>query len=873
MNKNGKTTQLLLIFLFFAFLGVIYSWPLALHLFDAIPYSYDQNPTYKTAFMFQGDHLQALYHFMLLKDAALGYIDWFTNPYEFATVSQPPIMSTYFLPLSIICLPFLFISETLAYNIFIILAMGAGGLAMYLWAKELTGSSMAGFFAGIVFNVAPLRLVELFGGHPAGHAIFLFPLSLYFFDRAVKEKSLLCSGLGGASALVLALQYNYFSYYLLMFLLVYIPWRLIPPIRASFKEGRGADEIKRLALVGVPFAVGIFATLGWMLYFKKKVVSTATFEGGRTMGEVALYSPKLSAIWSPGLDWSVYLGIPLCIALVWVLASPFLSNVRYKRDTLFFGIVFAVTYILAFGVTLNGAIPLYSLFYEYFPYFNMSRSPVKIMVITISTLSILVAFFVAWSETIIKWKTGMRLLVVGLLLLTVVDYHPRRDIGLSVLDRNNKIYELMASEADGKKSLNIPLWPGESSWSSIYQYYAVKNRVAMINGYSPIVSKSYIDQVFWPLFTVNSGDLDESQVKLLKKMGVGYIIFHEEAYPPKVSAFPQSMALKRLHMSPFLELAGEEAPLTLFRLTDNSPKELKTSEVTSPMGLLFQSESLVRINGKPEEDADAGNGVALVYESAGGEKIINAGPYMTFPTGTYRVTFRVKVSDNSSSEPLVRLDVAGDQGRVVLAEKIIRGSDFTASDEYQDFSLEYTLYEGIAWQVEFRPYLLGRGKIYIDSVYVIFADRADPAWQYEAEQMYYTGKIEKDDDANGGLAVVSTPGRDPADVMMRGPNRVYEAGEYTARFRLKTQKINGTGIVAKISAYSVNTGKLLHSRDVMANDFKESWKYQSFTLPFSLRKKDVVEFRVYFSGTAKVATDSVTVEARSQQVQLAFRHN
>ncbi|VAX17721.1 hypothetical protein MNBD_NITROSPINAE01-1201, partial [hydrothermal vent metagenome] len=360
-------------------------------------------------------------------------------------------------------------------------------------------------------------------------------------------------------------------------------------------------------------------------------------------------------------------------------------------------------------------------------------------------------------------------------------------------------------------------------------------------------------------FTVNSGDLDAAQVKFLKNMGVGYLIFHEEAYPPKVSAFPQSAALKRLEMSPFLEIAMQEPPLTLFRLV-NTPKNKKPSEVTSPMGLLFQSESLVRINGISEEDATAGNGVALVYEGAGEEKILNAGPYMTFPTGSYRATFRVKVADNSSNEPLVKLDVAGDKGRVILAKKIIRGTDFTASGEYQDFSLEYTLYEGIAWQVEFRPYLIGRGKVYMDSVYVTFADRVDPTWEYEAEQMYYTGQIEKDDDASGGMAVVSTPGRDPADVMMRGPDRAYNAGEYTAHFRLKLQRGHAPAdIVAKISAYSVNTGELLASRNVMASDFKEEWKYESLPLPFSLGKKDVVEFRVFSNGIAKLAVDSVKV--------------
>lgn len=860
MRNVLKPGEIILVFILFTAASLVYSWPLPERMFDAIPYAYDQDPARETAFMFQGDHLQAYYHFRLLKDAFLGRIEFFSNPYEFATEHQPRLPSTSFLPLSVLYLPFSFISGVLAYNVFLLMAFAAGGLAMYLWAKELTGSRMGALAAAVVFNLVPLRQVELFGGHPSGHAIFLFPLTLFFFDRAVRLKSVPSSALGGACALVLALQYNFFSYFLLMLLMVYIPWRLIPAVAKALRSGMPGVELSRLAVAGVPFAAGILAAIGWMFYFKTKMVSTAAFESGRTMGEVALFSPPLSAAWDPGTNWSVYLGIPFAAAVAAAIWIPFglVKKRRGAPDAVFFLAVFAVTYILAFGATLNDTIPLYSLFYDHFPYFNLSRSPAKIMVITVSALSILAAIM---TSAAMRAGKPAAALIIALTALAAIDYHSGRGVGLCLLDRDNKVYERIARAKD-PKVLNVPIWPGESSWSSIYQYYAVESGTPMINGYTPLVSKSYIDNVFWPLFPVNSGDITGDQARLMKKMGVTHVVFHEEAYPPKVSAYPQTLALERLAASPYLDLVERKPPLTLLKLSGGPRNGEAVPLFTSPIGHMIQAESLPRRLGIPTPDPAALNGAALAADPAtGGDGIINAGPYMTFPAGSYRATFRLKVDDDASPHPLARVDVAGDEGRIILAEREITGADFAAAGEYQEFTLEYSLEPGRPWQVEFRARLIGEARVWFDSVYVLFADRSDPAWEYEAEEMFYTGGITADTAAHGGKAVVSIPGRDPADMVIRGPGRVFPAGDYTARFRMKTGGAgDSSGAVAWIEARSASSGKALGRRAVTAKDMPGEWEYGEAALPFSMPREDAVEFYVISTGAARLAVDGFRIE-------------
>lgn len=868
MGKNAAPLRPLSVFLLFTALGVVYSWPLAQHLLDGIPYGYDADPKYATSRLFMGDHLQYYYHLGLLKHAALGHIEWFTNPLEFATEYQPKWFFSYSLPLSITYLPFALYSMPLAYNMFVLLSFGLGGLSMYLWGAQLTKNRMAGLVAGFVFNFFPIRMVELLGGHPSGFVVFLVPLTLFFFDRAVERKSVWNSAFAGLSAFILAFQYNYFAYYLLMFLMAYIPWRLVPAIASARSEAEG---MKKLAVAVAPFALGLVAAVGWMYHYKKSIVEHVAVAAGRTLGEVSLYSPPLSSAWDTSRGWYVYIGATAAAGIFGLLCGLFCSKRKTpaKWDILFFFVVFTVTYILSFGVTLDDEIPLYSLFYNYFPYFKFSRSPWKIMILAMTALSALSAYMAVWFSGVKSGKAILRLAGVLLLAVVAVDFHPRKSIGVCLLDEGNETYEFIQQTANGKPILNLPIWPGESSWEAIYQYYAVQSGVPMINGYSPMVKQEYIDNIFWPLFPMNVGDMSEKQVELVRRLGTSYIVFHADAFPPKVSAYSPYFSIKRLMGSPYLELVRKDDPLWVFRLKDEPA--LKTAhEVISPVGKLYQAESLVKIFGKPVEDKDAANGWALFGDPArkkNPEEILNAGPYTTFPGGNYKATFRVKVSDNTAEEPVLTLDVAGDSGKKVVATREIRGTDFEKIGEYQDITIEYYLTPGEPWQIEFRTYITGDAAVWVDDVYVRFADTKDPQYFYEAEDLqYYSGRLVEDEEASGEKAVRSAPGENPADLMVFGPDRLFGAGKYTASVRTKPEHPQLEETIAELVALSGSTGKELARKKIQLSDLRNGeGSYSEAALPFTLAGASTVEIQVFFTGSAPISVDSISIKPKTNR--------
>ncbi|HJM82000.1 MAG TPA: hypothetical protein QF720_00145 [Nitrospinota bacterium] len=874
MKSNNEILLAFGVFLGFITVGLIYSWPLAIYLFEGIPFSYFPDPANWSPKMFQGDHLQAYYHISMLKPALTGQIEWFSNPFEFATDTFVNKSSDYFLPLSLVYIPFSYFSEPLGYNIMILASLGLGGLAMYLWAKLRTGSTIAAIIAGAIFSFAPIRLVELFGGHPAGHAVFLFPLVLYFFDRAVLEKSAFQSALAGVAAFVLSIQYNYFSYFLLMFLMIYIPWRLVPLLHGCYTSAASTrQEITALAKTGAPFALGLLGVVGYMFWFKSQLVGAAAISGGRTMSEVALYSPQLEHFWSLEHGWSTYFGFALLavpMSLLMVINKDIV--VAKRRDIMLFLLVFITTYTLAFGTTLDESIPLYSAFFNYFPYFNYTRVPSKIMIISISCLSMLCAYTAAWSKR--KWVAA---LVIVIAIVAISDYHPKRYIGICRLEVNNSVYEKAANEAQGGYLLNLPIWPGESSWSSLYSYYSLISRTPTINGYTPLVPKEYIDKVFWPLFPLNSGDLVRSHVDKLRELNVELIVFHEEAYPPKVSAYPSSFALASLLNSPWLELVYKEEPMWLFRLLEK-PSAKVAAGVTSPIGNLFETEHLNRMNGSAIEDPDALNGISLKggpFQNKS-EHILNAGPYRTFPSGKYKVFYRLKfVGPTGISGPVAKIDVSADFGKMILAERIIFNDDFNTRGKYMDFNLEFNLTPERAWQVEFRTYSLGGAEIAVDYMYVLRADQSDPRIAYEAEDLYYTGKITNDHGASGGKAVLYHPKHDPASrimpeqggfpssMMIQGPRRRFEAGNYMATIRMKTSKVEMTDIIGSIEVISLSESEPIAQNRITMAQLKAAEEYSNVSLAFKLAKRGFVEVRVLFSDKSTLHVDSITINSIS----------
>jgi len=115
------------------------------------------------------------------------------------------------------------------------------------------------------------------------------------------------------------------------------------------------------------------------------------------------------------------------------------------------------------------------------------------------------------------------------------------------------------------------------------------------------------------------------------------------------------------------------------------------------------------------DDPAAIGGTAAQLLRGGIVSIWTGGYLASSPAIAY---FRIKVSDNSTDQNLVRVQVTGAQG--AAGQLVLRGIDFRAADDYQEFAVPYNLGSD-AKTVTFRIDRLGVAEVTFDAVTVFSA--------------------------------------------------------------------------------------------------------------------------------------------------------
>jgi hypothetical protein len=221
------------------------------------------------------------------------------------------------------------------------------------------------------------------------------------------------------------------------------------------------------------------------------------------------------------------------------------------------------------------------------------------------------------------------------------------------------------------------------------------------------------------------------------------------------------------------------------------------------------------------------------------------GPYRPLPAGQYVARFRVRGYG-------LRLDVASDFGRRVLAERAVDpGPDWVV--EALPFAVEH------AKPLELRVAWDGRREAAVDWVLVVAADRPEVERTYEVEALPHRLGERADPAASGGWAAWADPVESLRGELIGGPARLFPAGRYQLAVRLRAAGA-GRGPLVRLSV-TEPAGRALAARVVDAADVPPG-EYREVTLDFTLDRPRVLEFPIAFLGDVGVLFDRVTVTPR-----------
>ena len=438
----------------------------------------------------------------------------------------------------------------------------------------------------------------------------------------------------------------------------------------------------------------------------------------------------------------------------------------------------------------------------------------------------------------VRVRRALGLALLGLVLVETPPWH--RIAVARFLD--SPAYALLRKDAT--RVLYLPVWPGDSAFSSVYLYTVTRTRVPMVNGYSPMVSRQYVSEVFEPLSGLNVGDLDPAAYARLRELGVSHVVVDRAVFPPQVSPFPSAFTIARLGGSPALALETSADPLWVFRVTGHPP--MRPVVTTSPVGVFFEAERMPRATGSVEAEPGASAERAVVArpgtDRAG---FLTFGPYRPLPAGAYSAVFRVRGHG-------LTIEVATDRGRRLLAQRAVEpGPAWT--DEALPFAVDR------AGLLEYRVRWDGRAEAAVDWVAVTAMDRPDPEWAYEVETLPHKLGEREDAGASGGWAGYADPAESLRTDLITGPTRRFPAGRYRLVLRLRAEG-HAQGPLVRL-AVAEPAGRVLASRVVEAAEVPPG-AYREVGLDFDLGRPTVLEFPIGYLGGTGVFFDRLAVTPR-----------
>ena len=577
-------------------LWTILAWPVPRFFASGIsasPYTAEER---QERTLILGDHIQLLYHFWLARDMISGQTPAFANIYEFNTdstdsaaeVARVRKIDPYYAPFSWVYAAMSPVfGDATGWNAAVLLSVLLGAIGLFALARRHAASDGAAFLAAMAAAAFPYHWFTLHSGSPTGFAMGLAPFVPLGLDIAVRDRRL-----GGGVIAGVALFFAYCSdLHVFYFSAISAPlwcgfsWLCMPRDDTRFDFGR-------IALALLPAILLAAAAAGAGMLFNNNFSGT-DMAGGRHWKEMQNFSPRVHELFHASAHGHIFLTFSLPALFLLCLAC----GIFHRKDSMerdrspqigqfraiaLLAMVIVAVVMLALGASgLHRGAPIHAARIV-IPKYTMIRQPAKIFCLMPSLVAITLAMVIPR----LKRHVAIHALSAAIVLLAVFETRSAMRPSISLLPREQPAYAAIAEDAAARgitpHALAIPLWPGDSHWSSRYLYGAMHSRVRLVNGYSPAKRDDYVENVFRFYESMNEGEVSDAQLDRLLESGVRYVVFHEDAFPEKVSPHPASTTLRRFVGNGRLEFFAHEGTAWAFRILEESRADASATAIWEP---------------------------------------------------------------------------------------------------------------------------------------------------------------------------------------------------------------------------------------------------------------------------------------------------
>ncbi len=834
MRAFGRLSLISL--LFTLILWGAFSWPLPKYFSGGIPSSAHNVEQGQVRRMIPGDHLQLHYFYWIFSDMLTGGTPMWHNLYEFNTGDDAARhqVGNYNMPISFLYLAASRIGgPAFGWNMTGLITLWGTLLAMWLLLRRLTRENLVSLLCAMLSISLPYRWMTLLGGSPTGFAMLWVPFMFLGLDMAGRDDSFK-GGLLASAALLLSYWNDPHTFF---FCVLFIPVGYLSGFvrRETYPWSTPSGWVKILYGV-LPVTVAVLGLIGIGLVVKEATFDSTNMAQGREIHEVMLFSPRLRGVlaWRANqTDDQIFIGYALLMlfaghifGFVYALSRRLRSGKALFQHGMLMCLFYAsilVIALLAMGPRSPFDAVLFRAARRLLPGFSMIRQTGKIYAL-MPVFIALASALAAKSFLIVAARWKSRILPVSLVavfVLTVMfEHHRVIRPTVSLVDLHQPAYGAVARDAQEDPdiphphALVLPIWPGDSHWASLYQHYVSLYRIRMINGYSPIVSQAYREEVFERFVSANGGILDDDQLDDLLRRDIHYVIFHEDAYPEQLSAFPVGFALRRLLSHPRLALLEQGGSVRSFRIL---PKPRPDGEhLPFPDGPYFPSSRWNASNGILE------GGEWLSDDSALGGHFARMSAGATF-------ALRHPFNHMYAPTPHLWLRIRG-QGRAHF-ERVADETDPLIKDvDSPEWDWVQVPLPTDRQELHFRAEVM-EGVLDLDMLTLVGGDWNPPApggsLFLPAGLFFRAGYTNAED---GSVTLRSE--YDPASVVFFGPRLPFHQGEYRITFQFTSDAPSGTDL----GSFVVTDGNTVTSSVSVVQGEEAYMLYRhDWNLPLSLK--------------------------------------
>ncbi len=524
--------------------------------------------------MYPGDHLQLLYQLWLGHDTFFGETPWSTNLYEFNTGDDAArkAYSTYYFPFHFFYgIGHVIGGPAVGMNTAAILSLFVSLWATLLWLRRwFPDRPVLVVCAALAGQCLPFRWHALLHGSPTGMAMMWIPVLLLGMDIWIRDQKLQGSALAGAAVYLS----GWSDTHALFFSGILAPAWLLPAFWVIHRKLLPSkDLLLSLIKSGWPLILWVVLTgvqVLQVLYSQKDL----DVVDGIAPEEIAIYAPEWEEVWERS-GWGgyaeTYLGPVFLILIVTGSGVAFWQafgkngSPEKKAFAILLGAL-VLGLILVTMVATGPNHPMGGIWWErtkrIFPPLSKLRQPAKIYL----GLPAFISLMFALSLAALPKGWARRFIPPVLCFAVAFSFVARITPHLCILADRNAAYEAVSGDADIPRALVLPLWPGDSHWSSVYVYYAMRERLRLVNGYRPSRNVRYMEEIFEVYHPMNQGDLPPEKLDALLERGITHLMLHENAFPEKVSPFSVGNTLNALLQHPRLELLSHAGAVWAFRI-------------------------------------------------------------------------------------------------------------------------------------------------------------------------------------------------------------------------------------------------------------------------------------------------------------------